>query len=231
MEALLCIFIPASLSVVVAPLALTSCPWANVFLLGLTLETCLGALCNLWAHLCLSVVLAAILYLHIFVFANPALLACFTLPAVSCLLMMQEGWFWFGGKAVLEGGKHCFWELVRAIQHVVCGRQLPFPASWCAEVLVKHRMSSYWGVRVLLLAMMKCLERRWLWQWLRPCCCEQFVLCSKNTGQELPAFIRSTRSLCDSCSPVGLGNSLVYKALNLQSFQQLGFSCLFVCTH
>lgn len=36
-----------------------------------------------------------------------------------------------------------------------------------------------------------------------------FVLCSKNTGRELPAFIRSTRSLCESCSSGGLGNSLV----------------------
>lgn len=37
----------------------------------------------------------------------------------------------------------------------------------------------------------------------------QFVLCCKNAGRELPAFIRSIRSPCNVCIPGGLGNSLV----------------------
>lgn len=64
----------------------------------------------------------------------------------------------------------------------------------------------------------------------------QFVLCCKNAGRELPAFIRSIRSPCNVCLPEAWGIHLWvgFKALKFQSLQQVifffFFSCLHVCT-
>lgn len=121
--------------------------WSSVQLVSPPVPQCYTYSYFIFAYICISS-------------TNPTLLACFTLPAVFCFLVVRSGDAGLEASLSWREGNTA-WELVRAIQHIICGRQLRFLTNWCAEVLVKYRMSSYWGVRALLLAMMKCLER-WL---------------------------------------------------------------------